>query len=78
MLENQAKTMTETNKQLGISIQLIRQYDVDKDRFPTRCDLSFSCVYFGHTWKINLDEAFCNVCGMPNPKKMEQEDGWEG
>lgn len=27
----------------------------------------FSCPKLGHTFKINVGEPFCNVCGAPNP-----------
>jgi P22 coat protein - gene protein 5 len=43
------------DKQLGISIRLVRAYDINTDRFPTRTD-----VLYG--WTTLYPELACRVC----------------
>lgn len=58
--------MAKGKEELGISIRVIRQFDIEADRNPIRSVYLHSCALLGHTWRINVGEPFCNVCGAPN------------
>jgi hypothetical protein len=42
------------DKQLGLSIRLVRAYDINTDRFPTRTDLLYG-------WQTLYPELACRV-----------------
>ncbi len=45
-----------SDKQLGLSIRLVRQYDITNDKFPCRLD-----VLYG--WTVLYPQLACRVCG---------------
>jgi hypothetical protein len=44
-----------SDKQLGLSIRLVRAYDINTDRFPTRIDILYG-------WVTLYKELACRVC----------------
>lgn len=54
---------------MGIAIRYVREYEIQRDVQPpvTLDRVIFSCLTLGHTWRINVGEKICNVCGAPNP-----------
>jgi hypothetical protein len=67
--------MAEKDAELGISIRLIKQWDLrDSQKQVYSVDVALvSCALLGHTWRINVGELFCGVCGAPNLPALRVE-----
>jgi hypothetical protein len=60
---------TAVDRQTGISIRLIREFDIERDSYASKWDvvMNYSCALLGHSWLYNPDDRECQICGRPRP-----------